>query len=59
MRRPSNAASLMLCVWMMFVIVVFFLVTIPPHSRLVSLLPTFVWTMRDFVFPLFHSPTVL
>jgi hypothetical protein len=57
-KPPGTAATLLILVWFILLIVVFVIVTIPEQGRLASLLPEAFWKVREVIYPLFFSPSL-
>lgn len=48
----------LLIAWMIAALALYILVTVPAEGRLLSLLPSLFWQMRDMVYPFFYSPSL-
>lgn len=59
MRSPGMMARMLIFLWIILVISIFVVVTVPAEGRLLTVLPKWFWQVRDLVFPLFHSPAAI
>ena len=59
MKSPGPFASFFFLLWFSVLIFVFVVVTVPAEGRLAGLLPVVFWKVRDVIYPLFFSPSIL
>lgn len=59
MKSPGSVSTFLIFIWFFLVITVFVIVTVPAEGRLTSLLPGLFWRLREVIYPLFSSPSIV